>query len=87
MKKLLLLGSLSLLLILVVFAQNQFPEKKVLVEAQDEIVIKTGKSSITMKKNGSIIIKGSDIQIIASDNITAKSSNNVILKGSKILDN
>ena len=40
-----------------------------------------------MKKNGSIIIKGSDIQIIGTDEINVKASGKVILKGNKIASN
>jgi len=87
MKKLLLLSFFCVLLILIVYSQRKFPEKKVLVEALDEIVIQTGKSSITMKKDGSIIISGSNIQIVGADDITVKSSNQVLLKGNKIKDN
>ncbi|HPH22836.1 MAG TPA: hypothetical protein PLW32_03045 [Chitinophagaceae bacterium] len=88
MKKLLLLSTFCILLIVVVYSRVQLAiEKKLTFEAQDEIVIKTGYSSITMKKNGSIIIKGSDIQIIGTDEINVKASGKVILKGNKIASN
>ncbi|MBI5557770.1 MAG: type VI secretion system tip protein VgrG [Deltaproteobacteria bacterium] len=53
--------------------------KKILLEAGDEITLKTGGASITMKKSGEIIIKGSKIKVQASGD--------VIIKGAKIAEN
>jgi len=53
--------------------------KKIILEAEDEITIKTGKAVINMKKSGDISIKGKKI--------TVKGSGNVIIKGKKILEN
>ncbi|MEW6518168.1 MAG: type VI secretion system Vgr family protein [Thermodesulfobacteriota bacterium] len=53
--------------------------KKILIEADDEITIKTGKAVINMKKSGDILIQGKKI--------TIKGSGNIIVKGSKILEN
>jgi len=53
--------------------------KKIAIEAQDEITLKTGSASIQMKKNGDITIKGKKI--------TVKGSGDVIVKGSKIKQN
>ena len=53
--------------------------KKMQFVADDEILIKTGKSEILMKKNGDITIKGKKINI--------KGSGDVIIKGSKIKEN
>lgn len=88
MKKLLLFSIFCLLLIVIAYAQIKMAtEKKIRLEAYDEVVISTGKASITMKKNGSIVISGSSIQIEGADDINVKASNKVILKGSKIKDN
>lgn len=57
------------------------------LEAGDEITLKTGKASITMKKDGTIQIKGQDITIIGSGKISAKASGDMVLKGSKIAEN
>ena len=54
-------------------------EKKGVIEIKDELQIKCGKATITMKKNGDISINGKKIQI--------KGSGDVIIKGSKILEN
>lgn len=61
--------------------------KKFYLEAGDEITLKTGSASITMKKDGTIQIKGKDITIIGSGKISAKASGNMVLKGSKIAEN
>ena len=53
--------------------------KKISMQADDEIVLKTGSASITMKKNGDITIKGK--------NINVKGSGNVVIKGSKVTAN
>ncbi|MEW6290751.1 MAG: type VI secretion system tip protein TssI/VgrG [Thermodesulfobacteriota bacterium] len=53
--------------------------KKILIEADDEITIKTGKAIINMKKSGDITIQGKKI--------TIKGSGDVVIKGSKILEN
>ncbi len=61
--------------------------KKFYLEAGDEITLKTGSASITMKKDGTIQIKGKDITIIGSGKISAKASGDMVLKGSKIAQN
>jgi type VI secretion system secreted protein VgrG len=57
------------------------------VKAADEISITTGDASITMKKDGTIIIKGKDITIEGSGKINVKASSDIVMKGSKILQN
>jgi type VI secretion system secreted protein VgrG len=61
--------------------------KKLLIDAGDEIQIKTGSASITMKKDGTIAIKGKDITITGSGKITMKASSDLTLKGSQIKEN
>jgi type VI secretion system secreted protein VgrG len=61
--------------------------KKLVIEAGDEITIKTGDASITMKKDGTIQIKGKDITITGSGKIGVKASSDLVLKGSKIAQN
>jgi type VI secretion system secreted protein VgrG len=53
--------------------------KTLSISAGDEIVLKTGSATITMKKNGDITIDGKTI--------TIKGSGDVIIKGQKILQN
>ena len=61
--------------------------KKYYLEAGDEITLKTGDASITMKKDGTITIKGKDITIQGSGKIGIKASSDVVIKGSKIAEN
>ena len=53
--------------------------KKIQFMAEDQIVLKTGKAEIIMKKSGDIVIKGKKIQV--------KGSGDVVIKGSKIKQN
>ncbi len=61
--------------------------KKYVLTAGDEIVLKTGEASITMKKNGDIVIKGNNVSINASGKINAKASAAITMKGSTIGQN
>ncbi len=58
-----------------------------MIDAGDSITIKTGKASISMKKDGTITIQGKDITVKGSGGINAKASKNVVIKGKKILEN
>ncbi len=53
--------------------------KRMTLTAKDEITIKCGSASITLKNNGDILINGSKINI--------KGSGDVIIKGAKIAEN
>jgi len=57
---------------------------KLVIDAGDEILIKTGDAQLLMKKDGSISLKGKDIVITGSGKITVKASGDMTLKGSKI---
>ncbi|WP_140629099.1 type VI secretion system Vgr family protein [Methylibium rhizosphaerae] len=61
--------------------------KNLVIDAGDSVTIKTGSASITMKKDGTITIKGKDITIDGSGKINVKASSNVVIKGSKVLQN
>jgi type VI secretion system secreted protein VgrG len=61
--------------------------KNFIVDAGDSVTIKTGDASITMKKDGTIQIKGKDITITGSGKINVKADGNIAMKGSKILEN
>ena len=58
--------------------------KNLVIEAADSIAIKTGSASIMMKKDGTIVIKGKDIQIEGSGKVNVKASSDVVIKGSKV---
>jgi type VI secretion system secreted protein VgrG len=61
--------------------------KKLSITAADELSIKVGMASITMKKDGTVTIKGKDIMIEGSGKITGKASMLLTLKGKQILLN
>jgi type VI secretion system secreted protein VgrG len=61
--------------------------KNFVLEAGDSISLKTGSASITMKKDGTIVIKGKDITVDGSGKINVKASSDIVMKGSKILQN
>lgn len=61
--------------------------KKLMVDAGDEILIKTGSASISMKKDGTITIKGKDITLDGTGKINIKASSDVVIKGSKVTQN
>lgn len=58
-----------------------------LIDAGDQIVLKVGKASITMKKNGDILINGKNLVLDGSGKIDVKASKDLKLKGSKIAQN
>jgi type VI secretion system secreted protein VgrG len=61
--------------------------KKLMIDAGDEVTIKTGSASITMKKDGTITIKGKDISLDGSGKINVKAGGDVAIKGSKVTQN
>jgi type VI secretion system secreted protein VgrG len=61
--------------------------KKMMVTVADEVTLKSGDASITMKKNGDITIKGKNITIEGSGKINIKASSDVAIKGSKVTNN
>jgi type VI secretion system secreted protein VgrG len=61
--------------------------KNFAVDAGDTVVLKTGSASITMKKDGTIVISGKDITIEGSGKINVKASSDIVMKGSNIKQN
>jgi type VI secretion system secreted protein VgrG len=57
------------------------------IDAGDQIIIKTGKASIAMKKDGTITIQGKDITIKGSGEINVKADKDVVIKGKNVLQN
>jgi type VI secretion system secreted protein VgrG len=57
------------------------------LDAGDSITLTTGAASISMKKDGTIVISGKNITIDGSGAINIKASKNVVVKGQKILQN
>ncbi|MBN8632746.1 MAG: type VI secretion system tip protein VgrG [Rhodobacterales bacterium] len=61
--------------------------KKFVLDVTDEITLKCGDAQVTLKKDGTITIKGKDISLTGSGKINAKADGNITLKGSKINQN
>ena len=61
--------------------------KQLRVEAADEIALVVGAASLVLKKDGSIVLKGKNIDLIGAGKINVKASGDLTLKGSKIVDN
>ncbi|WP_027908496.1 type VI secretion system Vgr family protein [Pseudomonas sp. URMO17WK12:I4] len=61
--------------------------KNFVLKAGDSITLQTGAASITMKKDGTIVIRGKNISIDGSGAINAKAAKNIVMKGQKILQN
>jgi type VI secretion system secreted protein VgrG len=61
--------------------------KKFVLDVTDEITLKCGDAQITMKKDGTITIKGKDISLTGSGKINAKADGNITMKGAKINQN
>jgi type VI secretion system secreted protein VgrG len=57
------------------------------ITAGDSITITTGSASISMKKDGSITIKGKAITLDDGGDTNIKASGNITMKGSKIMQN
>jgi len=61
--------------------------KKIVFEAQEEITLKSGSSTIRLKKDGTILIDGKNVSIQGSGTVNVKASGDVKIKGSKIGSN
>ena len=61
--------------------------RRLLIDAGDEVTLTAGSASITLKKDGTVIIKGKDIVIEAAGNASLQATGDLILKGKKILQN
>jgi type VI secretion system secreted protein VgrG len=61
--------------------------KDLLINAGDSVTIRSGDASITMKKNGTIVIRGKDITVDDRGKTNVKAAGNVVVKGSRILQN
>jgi type VI secretion system secreted protein VgrG len=53
----------------------------------DELGVKTGDSTITVKKDGDLVLKGKNLSADASGKINIKASGEVLIKGQKISQN
>jgi len=60
---------------------------KAVINAADELVLKCGSASLTLKSNGDIQLKGADIKIVGSGKVNVKAGGDITLKGSKVNQN
>jgi len=61
--------------------------KNLVFDAGESVTIRTGDASITMKNDGTIVIKGKNVTVQGSGKISAKADSEIVMKGSKILHN
>jgi type VI secretion system secreted protein VgrG len=61
--------------------------QQLVIDAGEEIVLKAGEASITLKKNGDIVLKGKNLSSDASGKVSVKAASDLVLKGSKISHN
>ncbi|MBX7084218.1 MAG: type VI secretion system tip protein VgrG [Nannocystaceae bacterium] len=61
--------------------------KQAVFDITDQLTLKCGDASLTLKKDGTIELKGKDISIKGSGKINIKSDKDVIIKGSKVANN
>jgi type VI secretion system secreted protein VgrG len=66
---------------------TQSANKKIVMEAGDQLELVCGAASITLKKDGTIVIRGKDITLEGSGKVNVKASSDIVLKGSKIQQN
>jgi len=59
--------------------------RKYQLDVGDEITLSAGQASITLKKDGTIMIKGKDILISASGKVDVKGAKSIVLKSTKTL--
>lgn len=60
---------------------------KLLIDAGDEVTLTAGSASITLRRDGTVIIKGKDIVIDAAGDASIRAAGDVILKGRKVVEN
>lgn len=88
MKKIIFLISGFLLALIAVWAQSPIASVSTIrLQPGDEINLQIGKSRIQLKKDGSILIEGVNVQILAQRDIDVKASGSSVLKGTKINQN
>ncbi len=61
--------------------------KKVQIKAEDEISLKVGTASITVKKSGDVEIKGTNIKVQGKAKVDVKASGKVSVKGAQVAQN
>jgi hypothetical protein len=68
-------------------ASNDVVQRVLVIKAADEVEITCGSASLTLKKDGTVAIRGKDCDISASGHAAIKAAGNLTLKGSKVVEN
>ena len=58
--------------------------KRLVISAGDEIVLEAGDATMTLKKNGDIVLRGKNVQVDGSGKIQIKADADVVVKGSRV---
>jgi hypothetical protein len=72
---------------LVALADAYYELEQQMVMNPNEIRLKAGDASITLKRDGAILITGKDITIKGSGKVSIKADSDLVMKGRKVLDN
>ncbi len=64
-----------------------FKAKTIEITAEEQFIVTVGSAKLVMKKDGSILFDGKDVDTKASGKVNIKASSDVILKGSSIKEN
>ena len=62
-------------------------KKNAVFSAADSLTLVCGSASLTLRKDGTIVLKGIDITIEGAGKVDVKSPNAIVLKGNKLRDN
>lgn len=60
---------------------------KLVIEAGQEIVFRTGAASLTLKSNGDVVIRGKSLSVTASDKVNIRATSDVQIKGARNAQN
>jgi type VI secretion system secreted protein VgrG len=59
---------------------------RLLIDAGDEVTLTAGVASITLRKDGTVVIKGKDIVIDAAGAASIRAAGDLVIKGKKIVE-
>jgi type VI secretion system secreted protein VgrG len=71
----------------IVKGEHLFKAKKIDIHAEDELIITVGSAKLVLKKDGTILLDGKEVNTKASGKVNIKASGDVIVKGSTVKEN